>query len=368
MGIQSKETVSIIRKVYKAQIKNLRTNFTRLSGRREKILPNGWIRSVFFIGVMAFWKSTGDQQYLKAALNWAEENDWLPGPHPRLADDHCAGQIYTELYLIYKDKKMIRPIRETFDRMIAEPRPGREEWYWCDALFMAPPVLARLSYATGDLRYLDFMNALWWDTVELLYDRKCALFFRDRNYIIQPDGSGPREKNGQKIFWLRGNAWVMAGIVQVLQFMPDDYQARPKFIRLCKEMVAAVSKLQHADGLWRASLLDPERFPARETSGTALFCYAIAWGINNAILDRDTYLAVVEKAWQGLVDCVDRAGGLGWVQLPGDGARTVKKNDTMEYGSGAFLLAGSEIIKLIQKVLQISSVRFRIVEKWPSSA
>ena len=158
MGIQSKETVSVIRKVYKSQLKSLRSRFTRLSGRRARILPNGWIRSVFFIGVMAIWKSIGDEQYLKAALNWAEECDWLPGPHPRLADDHCAGQIYTELYLAYKDKKMIQPIQKTFDHIIAKPRRGREEWWWCDALFMAPPVLARLGGATHDRRYLDFLN------------------------------------------------------------------------------------------------------------------------------------------------------------------------------------------------------------------
>ena len=346
MAIQRKKTVSIGRKVYKAQIKNLQTTFTRLSGRREKILNNGWIRSVFFIGLMAIWRSTGDPQYLKAVLNWAEENDWLPGPCSRLADDHCAGQIYTELYFIIKDKKMVLPIQKTIDQMMIDSKPGREEWYWCDALFMAPPVLARLAAITAENRYLDFMNRLWWDTTELLYDREWALFYRDRHYILQPDGTGPLEKNGQKIFWSRGNGWVMAGLVRVLQFMPVDYQARPKFIRLFKQMAAAVSKLQHADGLWRASLLDPGSFPERETSGTALFCYAMAWGINHAILDRDHYLPVVEKAWQGIIGCVDPDGRLGWVQLPGDGARPVQKIHTMEYGSGAFLLAGSEMMKL----------------------
>jgi rhamnogalacturonyl hydrolase YesR len=112
-----------------------------------------------------------------------------------------------------------------------------------------------------------------------------------------------------------------------------------------KEMTASVSKLQHADGLWRASLLDPDNFPARETSGTALFCYAIAWGINNGILNREIYLPVVKNAWQGLVGCLDQAGMLGWVQLPGDGARSVTRTDSMEYGTGVFLMAGSEIIK-----------------------
>lgn len=127
--------------------------------------------------------------------------------------------------------------------------------------------------------------------------------------------------------------------------MPDDYPDRQKFIQLFKELVETVSKLQHTDGLWRASLLDPEHFPARETSGTALFCYSIAWGINNGILERRAYLQVAKKAWQGLMECVDDTGRLGWVQLPGDGARPVNKTGSMEYGTGAFLLAGSEIIK-----------------------
>ena len=186
MGIQYKETLSIIRKVYKRQLQNLQKTFTRLNGQCEKILNTSWIRSVFFSGVMAAWQVTNDKSYLEEALKWAEENDWLPGPHPRLADDHCAGQVYTELYLHYEDTKMIRTIQKIFDQMIADPRQGREEWYWCDALFMAPPTLARLSYATGNLRYLDFMNTLWWDTVELLYDREYSLFYRDQNYKIQP--------------------------------------------------------------------------------------------------------------------------------------------------------------------------------------
>ncbi len=345
MDFQIKDTTAVIHKVCDRQLASLPDAFTRLSGRREKIMNNGWIRSVFYTGVMAAWQATRDKKYLEVALKWAEANRWLPGPRPRLADEHCAGQIYTELFLVHKDKKMIRPIKETFDRIIADPRKGRQEWWWCDALFMAPPVLARLSTATGKMRYLNFMNALWWDTHAFLYDKDCQLFFRDKNYIAQPDGSGPREKNGQKIFWSRGNGWVMAGLVRVLQFMPKDYPYRQKFIQLLKEMAEAVSILQHADGLWRASLLDPGNYPSRETSGTALFCYAIAWGINNGILSRQIYSSVAEKAWQGLVGCIGETGRLGWVQLPGDAARGVKETDSMEYGTGAFLMAGSEIIK-----------------------
>jgi rhamnogalacturonyl hydrolase YesR len=179
MVFSAKEITSNIIKVCDWQLQNLPVSFTRLSNRREKILNNVWMRSALFAGVMAVWQVIKNKKYLKAALKWAEANCWLPGPHPRLTDDHCAGQVYTELYLINKDKKMIQPTQKTFDHMMADSKQGRDEWYWCDALFMEPPVLARLSAATQDRRYLDFMNILWWDTAELLYDWECAIFFRD---------------------------------------------------------------------------------------------------------------------------------------------------------------------------------------------
>ena len=129
MILQIKDTAAVICKVCDQQLANLPDAFTRLSGTREKILNNGWSRSAFFAGVMAAWQATGEKKYLNAALKWAEENHWQPGPRPRLADDHCAGQIYTELFLVHKDDKMIRPIRETFDRIIADPLKGRQEWW-----------------------------------------------------------------------------------------------------------------------------------------------------------------------------------------------------------------------------------------------
>ena len=64
-------------------------------------------------------------------------------------------------------------------------------------------------------------------------------------------------------------------------------------------MAASVSRLQGADELWRPSLLDPQEVPIPETSSSGFFCYALAWGINHGFLDRQTYLPVVKRAWQG---------------------------------------------------------------------
>lgn len=164
------------------------------------------------------------------------------------------------------------------------------EWAWCDALFMAPTSLAYLSTATGDSKYLDIANKLWWKTTDFLYDKEEYLYFRDESYFEK------REKNGKKMFWSRGNGWVMGGLVRMLSNMPKNYPDRPKYIKLYKEMAAKIASIQQADGSWHSSLLDPESYPVKETSGTGFYTYAILWGLNNGILDKKTYWPVIEKS------------------------------------------------------------------------
>ena len=88
----------------------------------------------------------------------------------------------------------------------------------------------------------------------------------------------------------------------------------------------------------------------KETSGTAFFTYAIAWGIKNGFIDETVYKPVVEKAWNGMVnDAVHPDGYLGYVQGVANGPdaqQPVDYEDTADFGVGAFLLAGSEVVKI----------------------
>ena len=118
-------------------------------------------------------------------------------------------------------------------------------------------------------------------------------------------------------------------------------------------MCAALLPLQRADGYWNVSLNDPNNFGGKEVSGTSLFIYGFAWGINNGILDKKTYKSSIAKAWNAMCkEAVHKDGKLGYVQgtgkEPKDGQPVsfTSTPDFEDYGLGCFLLAGTEISKL----------------------
>ena len=327
-------------------------------GGTQPVTDTEWVRGAFFAGVMAAHRATGDAAYHDAAVALAEKNGWQPGPRPRHADDLCIAQTYAELYFLERDPQRLAPTIVRLDAIVAEPKPGPvvgwnedDNWSWCDALFMAPPTMAMVAEATGDRRYLDAMSAMWWQTSDYLYDPVERLYYRDGRYVVQPDGTQPRTPNGRKIFWSRGNGWVFAGLARVLEHMPADYPERGRFVTQFREMAARLVEIQGDDGFWRSSLLDPDEYPAPESSGTGFFAYGLAWGINRGLLDAATYRPAVERAWQGLHRAVKPSGQLGWVQQIGYDPRSVGPDDTVEYGSGAFLLAASEVLTMADEGL-----------------
>jgi rhamnogalacturonyl hydrolase YesR len=205
---------------------------------------------------------------------------------------------------------------------------------------MAPPVLAQLSVATGDRRYLDFMDREWSLTTKTLYDPQEHLYFRDDRFLTM------HEPNGQKIFWSRGNGWVLAGLALVLERMPQDYPQRAKYVTQYRDMAARIAALQPGDGLWRSGLLDPDAYRSPEISGTAFYTFAMAWRIHQGFLDRKTYMPVVAKAWRGMLTHIYQDGRLGSIQPIGAAPDQFKPSSSYVYGVGAFLTAGSELAQM----------------------
>lgn len=316
-----------------------------------RIRPDDWVVTVGYTGLLALADTSGDARYRDALHAIGEANEWKLGPAKYFADDHCIGQTYAELFLRERDPRMIAPMRAHFDAILAAPkdddlrinsRGAFDKWSWCDALFMAPPAWIRLWKATGDARYLDFAVTNWWKTSDYLYDREEHLYFRDSSFFAK------REANGEKVFWSRGNGWVIGGLVRMLQLLPADHPSRPRFEEQFRQMSARLLSLQQADGMWRSSLLDPASYPSKETSGTGLITYGLAWGVNKGLLDRARYAPAAAKAWEALVSCVEPDGRLTHVQPVGAAPQRFDPRHTDAFAVGAFLLAGSEAHKLAE--------------------
>jgi unsaturated rhamnogalacturonyl hydrolase len=301
-----------------------------------------WTFAALYDGLIAASKTTGDAKYRDAVVRFAERSDWtlLDARFPH-ADDQALGQAYLDLYR--EDPRPVRmaDTKAIIDRLIVrQDDPNKLLWWWCDALFMSPPVLLRMYAITNDRKYLDYMDHEWWLTSGSLYNQQEHLYFRDSHYFTQ------KELNGKAIFWSRGNGWVMGALVNVLRIMPADYPSRPKYVAQFREMVEKLAAIQRADGLWRSGLLDPAAYDLPEVSGSAFFTFAIAYGINEMILDRKTYFPMVVRSWKGILGHIYADGRLGSIQ-PIDGQPgKFKPSASYVYGVGGFLMAGSEMHRL----------------------
>ena len=306
-----------------------------------------WTWSVLYTGFMASSSTLHDPRYRNAMEAMGEKFDWqLRSEHPN-ADDQSVGQTYLELYLQERKPAPKAPTQAALDGLLNGPGAAipsdqaQIPWWWCDALFMAPPVWSRMYAVTSDAKYLAYVDQHWWETSKLLYDPQRHLYFRDVTFLHNVDS------HGNPVFWSRGNGWVMGGIARTLEYMPARYPGREKYETQLREMAEAVAALQDPKtGLWHASLLDAEDFPLPETSGSALMTFALAWGVNHDVLDPSIYTPVIARAWAGLVQQIYADGRLGSIQQTGAAPAHYLPSSSYTYGVGAFLLAGAEVEQL----------------------
>ena len=308
-----------------------------------------WTWSALYAGFMAASPALNDPKYRDAMQGMGEKFHWELRSEIPNADDQSVAQTYLELDLLSQSPEKAAPTRAALDRLLggaAAPIPAVQAkipWWWCDALFMAPPVWTRMYAVTHDAKYLEYMNQHWWETSDLLYDKERHLYYRDVTYLQKTD------QKGNPVFWSRGNGWVMGGIARTLDYLPQDYKDRGRYEQQLREMAAAVAAIQDKQsGLWHSDLLDVEDYPQPEVSGSALITFGLAWGVNHGVLDRATYLPVIAKAWRGLVGEVYADGRLGNIQQTGAAPAYYLPSSSYNYGVGGFLLAGAQVEQLSQ--------------------
>jgi unsaturated rhamnogalacturonyl hydrolase len=229
----------------------------------------------------------------------------------------------------------------------------KDDWSWVDAIQMGMPVFTRLGVIYSDTNYFHRMYEMYAFTKYKhggngLFSKDEHLWWRDKDFVPPY-----KEPNGGSCFWSRGNGWVLAALVRTIQLLPKSDPHYKEYVLDFQEMSKALLPLQRNDGFWNASLKDSTNFGGKELTGTSLFVYGFAYGINNGLLDKKIFTPAIEKAWNGLIkDCVHPNGFLGYVQGTGKEPKEAqpvtytKVPDFEDFGLGCFLMAGSEVYKI----------------------
>lgn len=312
---------------------------------------NLWTRAVYYEGLMELYALHPDKAYYDYAVSWGEAHQWglRNDVETRHADNHCAGQTYIMLHQIEPKPERIRDIQASIDGMMDSYKI--DDWDWIDALQMAMPVFAQLTSLTGDKKYSERMYQMYMDTKvrQGLFNETDNLWWRDSDFLPPY-----QEPNGNDCYWSRGNGWVVAAMVRTLEYLPQDDPHRYEYVQMLQRMLKATLTLQRTDGFWNVSLHDPTHYEGKETSGTALFLYGMAWGVNNGLLEKDVYMPAITKAWNAIAkESIHDNGYLGYLQgtgkEPKDGQPVTytSKPDFEDYGLGCFLLAASQVYHLV---------------------
>lgn len=213
-------------------------------------------------------------------------------------DDKVFGIIPLEIFLRTMDSRYLTLGQRFADEQWATPTADgitSEARYWVDDMFMITSLQIQAFRATGDAKYLD-RAAL---TMVSYLDR-----LQQPNGLFFHTAASP-------VYWGRGNGWVAAGMTEMLRSLPADHPRRAPILDSYRRMMDALLLVQGTTGVWRQVLDHPEAW--YETSGSAMFTYAMVSGVKNGWLDAGTYAPAARTAWLGLLTYLDAQANAGEV-------------------------------------------------------
>jgi len=333
----------------------------------ESLISTGWYQGIAdyvyataMKGFRNLWQATGNERYLQY-INGAVDADssYYQNIVNRVTHDIDyvnGGSLILFIYSQTGESKYQSAGDSTLKFLKSFPRTSDSGFYhkdWprmqVDDLYMGSPFLAEYGQIfDSPEEYKDavkqaiVMEKHTRDSVTGLYYHA----WYETEYQGYEAGCTP-------IFWGRGMGWVAMALVDILDFLPEDYSGRDSVIAVFQRFAEAISKVQdNTTGVWWQVLDQGGRAGNfLESSGSCMFIYALAKGIRLGYID-DSYWDIVEKGYQGILDNFIRENEDGTVsitnvcpgQSPGyDYVLYVREAYEDGHAAGPFIMASVEI-------------------------
>jgi len=287
-------------------------------------------------------------------------------------DNIGPGRTVLALFGLTKEERYMKAAHSLRKQLDVQPRTSDGGFWhkqrypqqmWLDGLYMAEPFYAEYTQRfKGPTAGVDDVAKQFRLIATHTFDPKTGLFFhgwdesRTQPWANKTTGTSPN-------FWSRAIGWYAMALVDTLDYFPADHPARPEIVAALQKVCAGVVKYQDAaSGLWY-QVTDQGRREGNylEATGSSMFVYAMAKGINRGYLSRD-YLPAVVNGYRGIVGKLVKVDGNGQMTLTQccsvaglgygrDGSfeyyihEPVVENDLK--GVGPLILAGIEVQKLL---------------------
>ena len=161
---------------------------------------------------------------------------------------------------------------------------------WMDDMFMITAVQAQAYRVTQDMKYITRAAremVVYLDSLQL------------DNGLFYHAPSAP-------YCWGRANGWMAVGMAELLRILPETNPDYAEIMAAYLKMMKTLKETQNEKGMWRQLVDDPELW--EETSGSAMFTYAMIVGVKKGWLDAKEYGEVARKGWIALCSYIDKAG------------------------------------------------------------
>ncbi|HXH90240.1 MAG TPA: glycoside hydrolase family 88 protein, partial [Thermoanaerobaculia bacterium] len=298
---------------------------------------------------------TGDERYRKYATAWYDGMIDADGTiHGYRLDEYSLDRINPgkPLFALYEkthDEKYRKAI-ETLRRQLREQPRNADGgfWHkkryphqmWLDGLYMAAPFLAQYGKVFHEPAAFDDVITQFVLMEKHARDESTGLLTHGWDESRLQKWADP--KTGRSpAFWGRAMGWYAMGLVETLDFIPNDHPRRGELIAILQRFVEAITRVQDPkSSVWWQVVDQPGREKNYlESSASAMFTFVLLKSSRLGYIDAK-YAAVGRRAYDGLLKEfveVDKDGlvtihrAVQVVGLGGDPERERYRDGTYEY-------------------------------------
>lgn len=281
-----------------------------------------------------------------------------------------AGRILFNLYDTTKDNRYLVAMQTLRKQLEGQPRTASGGFWhkkiypnqmWLDGLYMGEPFYTQYTITNENGAKLDDI-AKQFELIQLhATDKKTGLLYHAWDESRQMPWSN-KETGNSPNFWSRSIGWYMMALVDVLDYFPKNHPKQKELVAYLNNIATSLEKFQDKSGIWY-QVTDKGGEPGNylESSGTSMFSYAMAKGVNKGYLPKK-FKAIAAKAFNGLTSKLVKVDPNGEIHITNacavaglggnpyrDGSYEYyineRKKDNDPKATGPFILAALELNK-----------------------